>query len=198
MVTHLSAVRVVMTEEIGLYGFECATDCQMVNGEIGRVGDGACGGKPKLGRQHSGKCGKDVFRLACARDALVEVAEQHGRHGAVGLEQRRKMSQVGQMVVPRSAIAMAAADMSIAPRNADTNKMNRTAWRIGGASHKSARRQKWRAERVHVSPRITAPQENLTASRHNSISVVGVGSDDVPAIGQDICITLGDTDNMAG
>ncbi len=138
MVAHLSAVRVVVTEEIGLHMFKWATDCQMVNAEVGSVSDSACGDEPKVWRQRTGQCGKDVLRLACARDALVEVAEQHSRHRTVGLEQWRKMLQVSQMVVPRLAVALAGADMSIAPRDTNADETNWAALCIRGASNEAS------------------------------------------------------------
>ena len=107
------------------------------------------------------------------------------------------MLQVGQMVVPRLAVALAAPDMGIAPRNADPNEANRTAGRVGCASHESAWRQKRRAKSVHLSPRVPAPQKDFAASEHSPIAVVCVGRDDVSAVGEDVSITFGQADNMA-
>ena len=197
MVAHLSAVRVVMAEEIGLDGFECTADCQMVNGEVGSARDGACGGDPEIWIHRGGECRKNVLWLPCARDALVEVAEEHGRHRAVGLKQWLEMLQVGQMVVPRLAVALAAADMSIAPRDANANETNRTARRVGTASHESAWRQKRRAECVHLSPRIAAPQQNLPASGLDWVAIVCGRGDDMSAVGENVPVTLSDADNMA-
>lgn len=101
------------------------------------------------------------------------------------------------MVVPRLAVALAVADVSIAPWDANANEANRSARRVGGTSHESAWRQKRRAKCVHRLPRVAAPQKNLVASGPYWVAIVGFGSEDMSAIGEDVCVHLGDADNMS-
>jgi hypothetical protein len=101
------------------------------------------------------------------------------------------------MVVPRVAVALTAADMSIAPWDANANETNRTERRFGAASHESTWRQKRRAKFVHLSPRVAAPQKNLPASGFDWVTIVCGRRDDMSAFGEDVTVTLSEADNMA-
>ena len=138
MIAHLSARLVVVTENIDSNWDKWAADRKMVNGESGSVGDVACGSDMEVGRQRSGERRKDMDGLPGSRDALVKVAKQHGGNRSVGPKQRRQMLQVSYVFVPRLAITVARSDVSVAPRNAHSDKANSAAGCIGRSCYESA------------------------------------------------------------
>lgn len=172
MVAHSNAILVARTKEIGLDVFKWIAECEMINTEVGGAGNGACGGELKAGRQDASEFSENMDWLACTRDALVEVAQQQCRHGAFGLEQWRNMLQVAQVLLPRSPVVLAGANVSVAPRHANTNKASCATRRISSASNKTSWRQKRRTNCVHFAPRIAAPHKHLATSELDWVTIV--------------------------
>ena len=101
------------------------------------------------------------------------------------------------MVLPRVTVALARANMGIAPWDANPYEANLAARGVSGASDESAGRKKRRTKRVNFSPWVVAPENNLAASGGDRVAVIRAGTNNVTIRRQCVRVTFGNTDYVA-
>src|SRR5688572_6301417 len=106
----------------------------------------------------------DRHRRAGTRDRLIEVSEQHRVAVVAGCRQHlRQAGEECKMILPWFAVTSSTVDVSLRPRNADAEHLQRTERRFGPSLDVSTTGQGRMADLIYAGPRRAAPEEHLVS-----------------------------------
>ena len=88
MVTHPNSSGVKIIDEFSTHRNQPASGGKVVDGRVGSIPDGSSSGELSTGTESVHQCVKHMLRLSEPRDALIEVAQDHGRRPRVELSKK--------------------------------------------------------------------------------------------------------------
>lgn len=154
------------------------------------------GGVDRPARENLAEPVEDSERLAAARDALIEVAGDHGGYVIIKPGQQVLQTvEVVQVLRPRLGIAASAAHVGVLPGDADPDDAHRPVGQGGSRDYKPATSGARRPKEAKCQ-RKARPDNDFASAGLLPVAPVATSVDGVPVVGQETPHSLSEDDDV--